>query len=202
MLEATCGGSCAGAVGQASLPASSGGIPAARCHGRAPPRNREHGAGMPRQLADEDACPSRLTRTPSRVQETAMRPVHPVCRFRPKGQPRFAHRHTEFRQRLPGLGFRPAQDHESPAERTIAHPAAPVAVDTLRPAVVRATGEAWLPLTAGSAPQFAHPHPRSQPSSRACKRHWPDCPAPRTGPAVGTRPDRLTSERGAWVAAR
>ncbi len=75
MLEATCGGRRAGGVGQASLPASSGGIPAARCHGRAAPRNREHGAGMPRQLAGKDACPTRLVRTPSRVQETAMRPV-------------------------------------------------------------------------------------------------------------------------------
>ncbi len=73
VVEATCGGTRAGGVGQASLPASSGGIPAARFHGRAPPRNREHGAGMPRQLAGRDACPTRLARTPSRVQETEMR---------------------------------------------------------------------------------------------------------------------------------
>ena len=81
--EATCGGRRAGGVGQASLPASSGGIPAARFPGRAPPRNREPGAGMPRPLAGRDACPTRLARTPSRVQETELRPIeknHPSPR--------------------------------------------------------------------------------------------------------------------------
>ena len=50
----------AAGVWQASLPASSGGIPAARFLGeRAMRREREHGAGMPRQLAGRDACPTR-----------------------------------------------------------------------------------------------------------------------------------------------
>ena len=74
VLAETCGGTHAGGVGQASLPASSGGIPAARFHGRAPPPNWEHGAGMPRHLAGKDACPTRLARSRRRVQETELRP--------------------------------------------------------------------------------------------------------------------------------
>ncbi len=95
VLEATSGGTGAHWVGQAPLPASSSGIPAARFRGRPPPPNWEHGAEMPRQLAGKDACPTRLARTPGRVQETEMRPAakgasRSGCRIRfrlPPGRP-------------------------------------------------------------------------------------------------------------------
>ena len=61
----------------------------------------EHGAGMPREPAGKDACPTRAPRAPDREQETEMRPTARQQRngaCSPRTDPLQACRSTKDRQ--------------------------------------------------------------------------------------------------------